>query len=128
MAVVRWFVELRKKGCNFLQIGHDRKFSEDYLVGMKKQHFRVVDQPQYTWKKSQGFRRIENRMLNSKLYYFGAEPFEYCVSNVFAIEGRDDIVDYSKLQPNHRIDVFDAAVFAAVRMIEDTEHREKAGA
>lgn len=128
MAVVRWFVDLRRKGCEFLQIGHDRKFSEDYLVGMKKQHFRVIDQPQYTWKKSQGFRRIENKMLNSKLYYFGAEPFEYCVGNVFALEGKDDIVDYSKLQPNHRIDVFDAAVFAAVRLIEDTEHREKAGA
>lgn len=127
-AVVDWFVQMRGKGFRFAQIGHDRKFCMEYVVGMKRAGFRVEDQPQYHWKKSQGFRRIEHRMLNARLYYFGAEPLEYCVQNVFAMEKTDDLVQYEKMQENHRIDVFDAATFAAVRMIEDTEHREKAGA
>ena len=35
------------------------------------------------------------------------------------------MVQYEKIEDTTRIDVFDAAVFAAVRMLEDLEREEK---
>lgn len=124
--VVRWFVDCRKKGFKIRQIGHDRKFCREYFLGMKSAGFSIIDQPQYHYKKSEGFRRIEEKVLNGKFFYFGSEAYEYCIQNVAAIEKTDDMIQYEKIEDNRRIDIFDASVFAAVRMLEDLERSQRA--
>ena len=124
--VINWFMEMRKKGFKIKQVGHDRKFCREYFIGMKAAGFQIIDQPQYFYKKSEGFRRIENSAKNGALYYLHSEAFEYCASNVLAIEKTDDMIQYDKVQSEHRIDLFDAAVFACVRYLESLDRSSAA--
>lgn len=123
--VVNWYCSMRSKGFSIKRVGHDRKFCREYFLLMKDKKFNIVDQPQYYYKKSEGFRYIEEKAKNGKLYYLHAEPFEYCVSNVSAIEKTDDMIMYSKVFPELRIDVFDASVFATIAMLENMGNKSK---
>ena len=124
--VVNWFITMRKMGFKIKQVGHDRKFAgEEYFPLMKKAGFKVIDQPQYYYLKSQGFRHIEKAAKDGNLYYLHSEAYEYCVSNVSAVEKTDDAVQYEKIQPEQRIDLFDASVFACIRCLQDGENAKK---
>ena len=125
--IVNWFVEMRNKGFKIKQVGHDRKFAgEEYFPLMKKAHFSIVDQPQLYYLKSQGFKHIEKAALDGRLYYCHSSAYEYCIANVKAQSGTDDAMQYEKVRENSRIDLFDASVFACIRMIKSMEKRKKA--
>lgn len=124
--IVNWFIGMRNMGFKIVAVGHDRKFAgEEYFPAMKAAGFYIEDQPQYYYLKSQGFRHIEKAAKDGKLYYLHSDAYEYCVSNISAVEKTDDAVQYQKIQPEHRIDLFDASVFACIKYMDQAERAKK---
>ena len=125
--IVNWFILMRNMGFKIKAVGHDRKFAgEEYFPAMMKAGFYIEDQPQYYYLKSQGFRHIERQVKDGNFYYLHSDAYEYCVSNVAAVEKTDDAVKYDKIQPEQRIDLFDASVFACIKFLNQAEKDKQA--
>lgn len=124
--VVKWFLEMKKKGFNPKWIGYDRRYANEFVLKMKKAGFKMRDQSQRYVEKTEAFREIEKQIKLQRYYYLGSKAFEYCIGNVKAIEDSDDFVRFEKVQPTMRIDLFDADVIATKQMLIDKSKSQRA--
>ena len=115
--VVKWFIEMKDMGFKIKWVGYDRRYSREFILKMKKAGFKIRDQLQRYVEKTEAFREIEKKYTLKKFYYLHTKAYEYCVSNVKAIEDSDEFVRFQKVMPTQRIDLFDASVIACKQLL-----------
>lgn len=125
--VLKWFLQMRNIGFDIKWVGYDRRYSREFVLKMKKSGFKMRDQSQRYVEKTEAFREIEKKLKKGEFYYLHNKAFEYCLSNVKAIEDSDEFVRFEKVQPTYRIDLFDADVIACKQMLIDLEKTQKQG-
>ena len=60
------------------------------------------------------------------LVFYPAQFGDFCVFAFAFCSGYGHMVQYEKIAPEQRIDLFDASVFGTVQLLENIEKREKA--
>lgn len=125
---VKWFIKMRNMGFKIKWVGYDRRYSNEFVLKMKKAGFKMRDQSQRYVEKTEAFRNVENKFIEQKFYYLHNKAYEYCIENVHAIEDSDDFVRFEKVEPTLRIDLFDADIIATKQMLIDIEKSQKASA
>lgn len=115
--VVKWFIAMKEMGFKIKWVGYDRRYSREFKLKMKKAGFKIRDQLQRYVEKTEAFREIEKKIFLKKFYYVHSKAFEYCISNVKAIEDSDEFVRFQKVMQNQRIDLFDAGVIACKQLL-----------
>jgi len=115
--VVKWFKTMREKGFKIKAVAFDKYNSRDFVRSMEKQRFKMEEAGQQFWKKSEAFREIERKIKERKFTYLSNKAFEYCISNVKAVEDAEERVRFEKVGQNFRIDLFDSTVVAVKQAI-----------
>jgi phage terminase large subunit-like protein len=123
--VVKWFKAMREKGFKIKAVAFDKYNSRDFVRSMEKQRFKMEEAGQQFWKKSEAFREIERKIKERKFTYLNNKAFEYCISNVKAVEDAEERVRFEKVGANFRIDLFDATVVAVKQAIIARDKKSK---
>ncbi len=123
--VVKWFISMRAAGFKIKLVGYDQRYSHEFVLKMKAAGFKMRNQWQRYVEKTEGFRAIESQITKGKFYYCHNKAYEYCISNVKAIEDSDDFVRFEKIMPTQRIDLFDADVIAVKQMLLENAKGKK---
>ncbi|WP_305138446.1 terminase large subunit [Dubosiella newyorkensis] len=126
--VVKWFISMQNLGFKIRWIGYDRRYAREFVLKMKKAGFKMRDQSQRYVEKTEAFREIEKQIRRHNFYYLHSEAFDYCISNVKAIEDSDEFVRFEKVLPNLRIDLFDCAVIGCKQKLIASEKSASASA
>lgn len=126
--IVKWFVSMKKMGFKLKWTGYDRRYAHEYVMKMRKAGFKMKDQLQRYVEKTEAFREIERKVIKQQFYYLHNKAFEYCISNVKAIEDTDEFVRFQKVMPTQRIDLFDATVIACKQKLIANEKSANAAA
>lgn len=123
---MKWFLSMKQMGFKIKWVGYDKRYAREFVLKMKKAGFKMRDQSQRYVEKTEAFREIEKQIKRGRFSYLGNMAYAYCIGNVKAIEDSDDFVRFEKIQPNQRIDLFDADVIATKQMLIDMEKSQKA--